>query len=256
MRVANALVFLVLVVGLLGCDGREGPSPTGPSAPPTPGFTVLAISPNTGGVGGTTDVTINGTGFQIGARVTFDGTVASASVSNSSAIVARTPAHAAGRVDVVVLNPDGQSSRLDGGFMYAAEPAAASLSIKAMTPQPGSTSGGSSVTITGTGIQPGATITIGGAPTAATIYAGSMYLITPAHAAGTVEVVVTNSSGQSTSLEGGYTYVPPESFDFNGVWEAGGSRNTDPIHDREQHPGQSLVRHFRARRVVTSAWRD
>jgi hypothetical protein len=31
MKVANALVYLVLVAGLLGCDGREGPSPTGPS---------------------------------------------------------------------------------------------------------------------------------------------------------------------------------------------------------------------------------
>jgi IPT/TIG domain len=90
-----------------------------------------------------------------------------------------------------------------------------------MTPQPGSTAGGSSVTITGTGIQPGATITIGGVPTAATIYAGSMYVITPPHAAGTVDVVVTSSAGQIARLEGGYTYVPPESFDFNGVWEAG-----------------------------------
>lgn len=165
-------------------------------------------------------MTINGTGFQIGARVMFDGVVASATVNSGTVIVARTPAHTAGRVDVAVFNPDGQSSRLAGGFMYAAEPAA-SLSINAMTPQPGSTSGGSSVTITGTGIQPGVTITMGGVLTAATIYAGSMYLITPPHAAGTVDVVVTSSAGQRASLEGGYTYVPPESFDFNGVWEAG-----------------------------------
>lgn len=212
------LGLIAILWATVGCGGG---SPTGPSTPPVSGFIVSTISPNTGGVGGATEVTINGTGFQIGARVTFDGLVASARVNSPTVIVARTPAHAAGRADVVVFNPDGQSSRLTGGFMYAAEPAAASLSIKAMTPQPGSTAGGSSVTITGTGIQPGATLTIGGVPTVATIYAGSMYLITPAHVAGTVDVVVTNSSGQSTNLEGGYTYVPPESFDFNGIWEAG-----------------------------------
>ena len=46
MKVANALVLLVLVAGLLGCDGREGQSPTGPSptsgsaaAPPPPSQT-------------------------------------------------------------------------------------------------------------------------------------------------------------------------------------------------------------------------
>ena len=124
-------------------------------------------------------------------------------------------------MDVVVLNPDGQSSRLTGGYTYILEPADASLSIRAMTPQPGSTAGGSSVTITGTGILSGATVTVGGVVTEATSYASSMYLITPAHAAGIVDVVVTNPGGQSASLPGGYTYASPESFDFNGDWEAG-----------------------------------
>ena len=72
---------LIAILGAtVGCGGS---SPTGPSAPPTSGFTVSAISPNTGGVDGATDVTINGTGFQIGARVTFDGIVASATVNTA-----------------------------------------------------------------------------------------------------------------------------------------------------------------------------
>ena len=81
-------------------------------------------------------MTINGTGFQIGARVMFDGVEVSAPVNSGTVIVARTPAHTAGRVDVAVFNPDGQSSRLAGGFTYAAEPAASSLSIKAITRSP------------------------------------------------------------------------------------------------------------------------
>jgi hypothetical protein len=212
-------IGLIATLGVMvGCGGD---SPTGPSAPPAAGFTVSTISPNTGGLGGATSVTIHGTGFQVGATVTFDGAVATATVNSSTVIVASTPVHAAGRVDIAVVNPDGQSSKLAGGFTYILEPASASLSIRAMTPQPGSTAGGSSVTITGTGIQSGATVTVGGAVTEATSYDGSMYLITPAHAAGIVDVVVTNPGGQSASLPGGYTYASPESFDFNGEWEAG-----------------------------------
>lgn len=214
-------IGLIATLGVTaGCGGS---SPTGPSPSPTPGsgFTVSTISPNTGGLGGATSVTIFGTGFQVGATVTFDGAVANATVNSSTAIVARTPVHSAGRVDIVVVNPDGQSSRLPGGFTYIVEPPGASLSIRAMTPQPGSTAGGSSVTITGTGIQSGARVTVGGVVTDATIVASSMYLITPGHSSGIVDVVVTNPDGQSASLPGGYTYASPESFDFNGEWEAG-----------------------------------
>ena len=57
-------------------------------------------------------MTIFGTGFQVGATVTFDGAVANATVNSSTAIVASTPVHSAGQVDIVVVNPDGQSSRL------------------------------------------------------------------------------------------------------------------------------------------------
>ena len=210
---------LIAILGTtVGCGGS---SPTGPSAPPKSAFSISTISPNTGGVEGATDVTIAGTGFQVGARVTFDGVVAIATVNSSSAIVARTPAHAVGRVDLMVVNPDGQSSLLPGAFTYSPESGGAPLSIRTMTPQPGSAAGGTSVIITGTGIRPGAMLTIGGVLTPTTIFAGSIYLITPAHAAGTAAVVVANPDGERASLDGGYTYAPPQSFDFNGVWEAG-----------------------------------
>ena len=204
---------------MVGCGGS---SPTGPSAPPISGFTISPSRPIRRGWRGDERDDIRARAFKSARRVTFDGAVADATVNSGTVIVARTPAHAAGRADVVVFNPDGQSSRLTGGFMYASEPASASLSIKAMTPQPGSTAGGSSVTITGTGIQPGATITIGGVLTEATILRWLDVLDRLRRMAPeSVDVVVTNPGGQSTSLEGGYTYAAPESFDFNGVWEAG-----------------------------------
>ena len=46
--------------------------------------------------------------------------------------------------------------------------------------------------------------------------------ITPPHAAGTVDVTVTNPDGQSDTSIGAYTYVEPGSLDFNGDWEGFG----------------------------------
>jgi hypothetical protein len=40
------------------------------------------------------------------------------------------------------------------------------------------------------------------------------------HAVGTVDVTVTNPGGFSATLRGGYTYMLPDAFDFNGDWIA------------------------------------
>ena len=71
------------------------------------------------------------------------------------------------------------------------------------------------------GVQLGASVTIGGLAVRTSFLAGTLFLITLPHAAGTVDVVVTNPNGASSSLPGGYTYALPATFDFNGVWEAG-----------------------------------
>jgi hypothetical protein len=54
-----------------------------------------------------------------------------------------------------------------------------------------------------------------------------MYLDTPAHVFGTVDVVVTNPDGQSGRLNGGYTYASPLTFDFNGTWSGYGNAGQD-----------------------------
>ena len=78
-----------------------------------------AITPNSGTSSGGTAVTISGTGFAAGATVSLGGTAASnVSVVSSSSITATTPAHAAGAVNVVVTNSDGQSGTLTGGYKY------------------------------------------------------------------------------------------------------------------------------------------
>ena len=51
----------------------------------------------------------------------------------------------------------------------------------------------------------------------------------PAHAAGPVDVVVTNADGQKHRIPGGYAYAPSEAFDFNGVWKGFGWEIGTPI---------------------------
>jgi hypothetical protein len=93
--------------------------------------------------------------------------------------------------------------------------------ITAIAPQVGSTRGDAWATITGADFQRGATVKLGG--TAAYTYvrdAAAITFWTTAHAAGIVDVIVTNPGGLEARLSGGYTYEPPESFDFNGDWVA------------------------------------
>jgi len=93
---------------------------SGSSPPPNPAATVTAISPISGSANGGTAVTITGTGFLSGASVKLGGAAATGvTVVSSTSISATTPAHAAGTVDVVVTNTDGQSGTLIGGYTYS-----------------------------------------------------------------------------------------------------------------------------------------
>ena len=175
------------------------------SDPPT----VTSITPTTGPVSGGTAVTITGSGFLAGATVTIGGVAATnVNVVNATTITATTPAvSASGPADVVVTNPGGASSTLAGAFSFT--PAETSITVTSITPTSGPASGGTAVIITGSGFVTGATVSIGGAPaqlvtvTSATEIRAS----TPPHAAGVVDVVVTNPNGQSATLSGAFTYA-------------------------------------------------
>lgn len=167
--------------------------------------TITSISPSSGPTTGGTTVTINGTNFQSGVTVTFGGTAAfSLTLVNSSQITAVTPFHAAGAVDVVVTNPGPNSATLTNGFTYTSAPLISNIS-----PVSGATTGGTSVTINGSNFVSGATITFGGTAATSVVFVNSTQLtaVTPAKAAGAVNVVVTNPGGQSATLTNGFTYV-------------------------------------------------
>lgn len=83
----------------------------------TDGVLSALSSPGFGCAG--TAVTIAGTGFGVGAGVTFGGVAASGVVvTNQNLITCVAPAHANGAVDVVVTNADALTSTLAGGYTY------------------------------------------------------------------------------------------------------------------------------------------
>ena len=112
--------LIVGVVGLaavsLGCDKLPS-APVAPSSPSVP-TTVDSISPATGLAGDA--VKVSGAGFAPGAKVKLDGIAAIVTSMTSALIVVRTPTHAAGKVDVVVTNPGGQTATVTEGYTYQA----------------------------------------------------------------------------------------------------------------------------------------
>src|SRR5262249_2282266 len=110
--------------------------------------------------------------------------------------------------DVVVTNPDGQSTTLANGFTYG------SPTLSSIDPNSGSTTGNTSVTLTGTNFNGGATVSFGGTPaTGVTVVSNTSIIVTtPAHASGVVDIVLTNLDGQSATLAGGFTYYAPTSL--------------------------------------------
>jgi hypothetical protein len=94
--------------------------------------------------------------------------------------------------------------------------------VTAIAPQVGSTRGGAWATITGADFQPGAKVRLGDTTVSSWTRDSSTIAFsgTAAHAAATVDVIVTNPGGLEARLIGGYRYELQESFDFNGDWVA------------------------------------
>ena len=178
--------------------------------------TQLAISgagPNSGPTAGGTTVTISGTGFTQSAAVAFGGVSASSVLYISSTqLQAVTPAHASGTVNMAVTQgPHNQSATLTGGYTYVSSSSSStnSVSVSSASPSQGPTTGGTVVTITGTGFQTGNAVSFGSVQSTAVTVSSNTQIqaMSPPESAGTVAVTVTNSSAQSSSLPSAFTYT-------------------------------------------------
>jgi hypothetical protein len=152
-------------------------------------------------------VTITGSNFQAGATAAIGGVALTGLSVTDATINGTIGAHAANPTSaVVVTNPDTQSTTCACTFSYdLANPP----TVSSVSPASGPSSGGTTVTITGSNFQVGATAAIGGvlltgvSVTGATSISGT----TGAHAANpTSTVVVTNPDTQSATCACTFSY--------------------------------------------------
>ncbi|MBI2839967.1 MAG: IPT/TIG domain-containing protein [Acidobacteria bacterium] len=170
---------------------------------------ITSISPTEGPTDGGTAVTVMGGGFLTGATLTLGGVAAnSVFVVSQSTMTAVTSAHAKGKVDVVVTNPDSEKATLVNGYEYTAG-ADCQLGISQVAPASGMETGGDLVTIYGDCFADGATVTFGSTPAAVVNWINSqqMTAVTPPHAPAVVDVTVTNPDSNSATLPLAYTYL-------------------------------------------------
>ncbi len=93
----------------------------------------------------------------------------------------------------------------------AAPAALSALSVASVSPTGGAVDSALNVRIRGRGFQPGATVTMGGAAiNVVVVDSTTITATTPTHAAGTVDVVVTNPGGTSSRLPAAYRYASLE----------------------------------------------
>ncbi len=175
------------------------------------------VFPATGPAAGGTSVTISGTGLADATMVSFGGVAGMITTDSAAQITVSSPP-GNGTVDVAVTTPGGTSTA--GTFSYTAAPAAPA--VTGISPASGPTSGGTSVTISGTGLASASKVSFGGA--AGTITADSSTKITAKSPAGkgTVTVTVTTSGGTATAGKFTYQAAAPAAPVVSGVSPASG----------------------------------
>ncbi|MGW2562063.1 IPT/TIG domain-containing protein [Streptomyces sp. NPDC001514] len=160
---------------------------------------VSSLNPNKGPTAGGTAVTINGSGFTGVTAVRFGTVSASFTVISTSQITATSPA-GSGTVNVTVVATSGTSNGV--AYTYVTLPVLSSLS-----PNRGPTSGGNTVTLTGTNLSGATAVQFDSRPAVITgNTATQVTVIAPAGPAAPAEVKVTTPGGVSNPLP--YFYIP------------------------------------------------
>ena len=194
------------------------------SGPPV----VTGVSPNFGPVTGGTTVTITGTNFTDANAVVFGpaNPATTFTIVNFTTIVATAPIGQLGVYDVQVSNPSGTSGTVTADqYTYTSPPVP---TVTGVSPASGPSTGGTAVTITGTGFAGALSVNFGSGNPSATYTVSSSSAITataPPGPLGTVDVTVTSAGGTSVaSAADEYTYVAPPAPTVTGV-----SPGTGPI---------------------------
>ncbi|AUN98452.1 hypothetical protein C0V70_10115 [Bacteriovorax stolpii] len=182
--------------------------------------TIASVTPNVGALAGGNTITINGANYFPGATVLVGSNACtSIIVLSSTAIQCKVPARAAGTVSILITNIDNQSVSLTNGYTYQTSPV-----IYNVSPSSGFSVGATDITITGNNFLAGATIDMGGSVCGNVTVQNSTTIKckTSAHAAGTVNVKVTNSDSQAYTLLNGFYYTETPTVKVNSIYPSGG----------------------------------
>jgi thermitase len=204
-RIEDTADPIVGATGVQWQSGRINAAKAVSASPPV----ATGINPSSRPAGsGAFSLTVSGSGFLSGAVVRWNGAARPTTVTSSTQIVAAIPVAdlvSSGAARVTVTNPDGNASATAFTFAITTSPPRPT----GIAPNAGSTKGGTTVSISGDYFQSGASMTIGGvAATVQSVTGTTIVAVTPAHAGGTVNVVVTNPDGQAATLANAYTYAP------------------------------------------------
>lgn len=163
--------------------------------------TISNLNPASGSTSGGNSVVITGTNLLAATAVSFGGTAAlSYTINSATQITAVAPARAAGAVTLTVTTPGGSATST---YTYSTTPTITALSVLS-----GTTSGGTTVTITGTNFTGATAVTFGGtnATSFAVVSSTQINAVTPARVAGGVTVDVITPGGTARAAQV-YTFV-------------------------------------------------
>lgn len=179
------------------------------------------VTPTQGTIYGGTLITITGIDFVEGARVTVGGEPSqNVVVVNSETIKAYTPPHSPGDKEVAVTNPDTGLARWDGVFTYIVPDSFPA--IEEITPDKGTTSGGTYITIKGQDFRKDLKVLIDGVEAevkkieddngqevdGVTVVSGTRIVaVTPPGSPGKKDVIVENPDTGLAVKEDGFEYV-------------------------------------------------
>ncbi|MBI0317507.1 IPT/TIG domain-containing protein [Streptomyces javensis] len=165
-----------------------------------PAPVLTSVSPGQGPVGGGNTVTLTGSGLTGVTAVTFGSTPAlSFTVVSATQITAVAPPGATGPVQITVTGPGGTSNGVT--YFYVGVP-----TLTGAAPAQGPTSGGTTVTLTGTNLLGATAVRFGAVnATSFTVVSATQITAVAPPGSGTVQITVVTPGGTSNGVP--YTYV-------------------------------------------------
>ncbi|MDK8181639.1 IPT/TIG domain-containing protein [Paenibacillus sp. UMB4589-SE434] len=199
-------------IKIVNPDGQQASLTDAYTYIPLPKPEVTSLTPNKGVLAGGAAVSINGTNFVNGAKVQLGGKELQTTFISATQLKIVTPVWAqAEKVDVTVVNPDGQKGVLAQGYEFETPPPPPAPTVISITPNSGPQSGGNIVSIKGTNFTQGSKVRFGQMEVMATVMnASEISVRVPAWTKGEiVSVSVVNPDNQVGMLADAYTFIAP-----------------------------------------------